>query len=361
MSVKSLVADPEFQKLSPQEKQAALGAVDPEFKNIGVNEVDRVVQAIGGQSNRKLFGMIPVTQKAYALQDKAEQGLNMLADAVPKPPTPTGNLALDVAKGAPSILAESALRTAAKVAPAFVSPEAIGMEAAGPAIRGALSLARPAAATAANTLEGLSGLENRAPGALMKAANDPTLMFARGRKAAGPLYDAAREKSAGESIFAGMYKPHDIVDTAKAYLAKGGTLEPDEALMARKAVGKLIKKGDVVPDELFKLKEKLDSMAKASSEISAADALHQRGVQAEQLRKLLPQNKYGGTSRLATAGLFFRNAIRHNPLMTAVETAAFSPAAQGALYTAGGLAARSLGLSPGAVAAAFRIQPRKKE
>jgi hypothetical protein len=51
MSVKSLVSDPEFDKLSPQDKQAALSAVDPDFSTIGVNEVDQVVSSIRGPSS----------------------------------------------------------------------------------------------------------------------------------------------------------------------------------------------------------------------------------------------------------------------------------------------------------------------
>lgn len=55
MSVQDLIADPQFQQLSPSDKQAALAGVDPEFKNIGVNEVDHVVQSIGIQPQKPSF------------------------------------------------------------------------------------------------------------------------------------------------------------------------------------------------------------------------------------------------------------------------------------------------------------------
>lgn len=52
MSVKSLVSDPEFEKLSPEEKQGVLSSVDPDFKGIGINEVESVVNGIKGTYNK---------------------------------------------------------------------------------------------------------------------------------------------------------------------------------------------------------------------------------------------------------------------------------------------------------------------
>lgn len=66
MSVKTLIADPEFSRLSAEEKQGVLASVDPDFQNIGIGEIDSVVNGIRGSATPKPSGysIPPLIQKA---------------------------------------------------------------------------------------------------------------------------------------------------------------------------------------------------------------------------------------------------------------------------------------------------------
>lgn len=94
MSVKSLVSDPDFEKLNPQEKQAALASVDPDFANIGVDEVDPVINQIRGPVEKpksKLDMITDIKQRSgfdlspigllQSASDLAQKGSNRLGEA----------------------------------------------------------------------------------------------------------------------------------------------------------------------------------------------------------------------------------------------------------------------------------------
>lgn len=249
----------------------------------------------------------------------SSQGLNQIADAIPAA-EPTGNMVRDIALNTPKIAAQ----TLAETAPSFVSPAAILTAGAGQAVGAA---ARPLASvgkTVARQLEEVSGIAPKAEGALVAQFKDPKTITAS-KNAAAKLYEAAKaelEKSA--NIFSGMYKPEEIIDTAKAYIAKGGTLEPSEALVYRKAIDKLAKSGRYVKDELFALRKEADAMAKASKNIAEADPTFVKGMYGEAMRNFFPQNKLGGASPFKA----LLAASMPTPLAP-ITGGLFSPAVQG--------------------------------
>jgi hypothetical protein len=337
MSVKSLVSDPDFDKLSPQDKQAALSAVDPDFSKIGVDEVDQVVSSIRGPAalpdNR---GMIRKGWDALAIpEQKSREGLKMLAGYVPNP-EPKGNLSLDLMKGTPKIAAD----TLAEFAPSFISRGSIVTGGATKVAGEMAPLAKMALRSIGQQGEDLSGIAPKAAGALESAYKDPTLILSKGKKAAGAMYEAGKaEIQQGANIFKGMYKPEEILDTAKTYLEKGGALEPAEALTARKAVDSLMKSGRYVKDELLAMRDTFDEMAKASSNIAKGDAVYQRGVKAEALRHVFPQNKYGGASAFK---LGIMTALENMGGIGKAAMLGISPAVQGVAATAAGVGARQV-------------------
>lgn len=202
-------------------------------------------------------------------------------------------------------------------------------------------------------LESASG---SVPGSLNAAYNEAGLILEKGTSAAKPLYEAAKSEfpSAFKNVrglnpFKGLYKPDEIVDAAKIVLDKGGKLEPSEALTARKAVDKLLRKKEVVADELIPLRETLDELAKASKNIAKADPMHQRGRMAESLRNVIAQNKYGGASAfkmgiypaLAGLGGFVGGPVGAG-IGAAVASGLLSPAVQGVAATGAGIAGRNI-------------------
>lgn len=288
-------------------------------------------------------------------EKKSREGLQMLAGMVPKP-EPTGNLPMDLLKGAPRIAAD----TMAEAAPGFVSRNAILGSAAGealgagaPAIKGVLrSIGRQG--------EEMSGIAPKAEGALEAAYKDPTLIFAKGKKAAGGFYEAAKDdlnaakdtyratSQAGDGvvnmektkdIFSGKYQPHDILDTANKFIEGGGKMEPAEALKVRKAIDIMLKSKQNVPDELYKMRDIYDGIAKSSDNLAAGDAAYQRGIQADALRNVFPQNKYGGASAFKSA---VAAAVAKIPGGQLLAAPMFSPMTQGALATGAGVATRAL-------------------
>lgn len=263
----------------------------------------------------------------------AQRGLNSIAGAIPNP-EPTGNLPLDLAKGAPRIAAD----TLAQAAPSFVNRASILTAGAAQAAR----IASPAVAAVGRGLgTQLESMTGAKPGALKAAWNDASLIFSKGKGAAKPLYEAAKQElPEGANIFKGMYKPEEIIDTAKEYLGKGGKLEPAEALMYRKAIDSLSRSGRYVKDELFAMRSEADAMAKESSNIAQADPMHQRGVYADSLRQILPQNKHGGASAFKMG---IMTGLEQMGLPGKVALAALSPAAVGTAATVGGAVSRFAG------------------
>lgn len=271
---------------------------------------------------------IGIPGKAYEALNIPSQlsrkGLGMIAEAVPAV-EPTGNVVRDVALNYPKIMTEAV----AEVAPKFVDRASLLTAGVLGTARAATPLIKGAGGLVGKGLEALSGLEHQTPGVLKEAAKDATLFFSRGKEAAAKLYEAAKNGTQF-NIFKGLYKADDIVDTAKAYINKGGVLEPTEALMYRKAVDKLMKSGKIVKDELIAMRQEADAIAKQSDLVAQADPLYVRGLRAEALRNLLPQNKLGGSSAFKTGIAAFTGPL--GVLM--------SPLAQGAAATAAGVGAR---------------------
>lgn len=258
----------------------------------------------------------------------SRRGLDYLAGAVPKP-EPTGNLPLDLARGAPRIAAE----TVAEGAPKFIDRMALLMGGAGKVLDAARPLGSMAGRAIAGEAESLTG---SVPGSLRGAWNDATLMFGKGKAAAGPSYELAKTQApAYANLFEGMYKAPEIIDKAKEYIAKGGVLEPTEALIYRKAIDAVAGSRNIVKDVLYPMRDTADAMAKESPAISEGDRLFQRALQSESLRRLVPQNKYGGSSAFKMALMAFLHKAG-GPLAAGL----LSPALHGLAATGGGLAAK---------------------
>lgn len=266
-------------------------------------------------------------------EQMSKQGLGQLAEMVPKP-EPTGNLPMDLIKGAPRIAAESV----GEAAPGFVSRGSILTAGASKALGVATPLVKAVGRGLGTQMESLTGA---VPGSLRAAYNDAKLMLAPGKSAAKPLYEAAKDElPEGANVFKGMYKPEQIVDTAKDYLGKGGKLEPAEALIYRKAIDSLSKSGRYVKDELFAMRGEADAMAKESDAIASGDKMYQRGRFADSLRNILPQNKYGGTSAFKIG---IMAALEQMGIPGKIALAAMSPAAAGVVSTGAGITARAVG------------------
>lgn len=335
-------------------------------------ELEQVFSSMGGEPQQPAADQRSLGRKAWdALaipEQMSREGLEMLAGMVPKPeprgkrgtlekvlsplilgttrpqdipdhPLAQEGVIQDVLEGAPRALAD----TMAEAAPGFLSRASLLT--AGLA-KGASKLA-PAAKTVMRAIgaqgEEMSGIAPKAAGALEAAYKDSSLMLSKGKKAASPLYEAGKaELDEGANLFQGMYKPEEIVDAAKSYMQKGGKLEPAEALMVRKAYDSLLKSGRYVKDSLFEGRAVADEAAKASGNIAGADAAFQRGLKADALRNVFPQNKYGGASGFKTA---LATALTQIPGGKVLTAPLFSPATQGAMATAAGIGVRQ-GLAP---------------
>lgn len=224
-------------------------------------------------------------------EQMSREGLGKLAEMVPGS-EPTGNILRDLAVNTPKLAAE----TIAEAAPGFISRGSIITAGTLKAGKAAAPLIKSFGRGLGKAAESISGLEYRTPGVLSEAAKDPSLFFSKGKKAASSLYEAAKGETGSSNLFKGMYKPEEIVDAAKEYIAKGGKFEPSEALVYRKAIDKLMKSGRYIKDELMALRSEADQIAKQSESVKMADPIYSRGVKAEALRQPFAQNKTGGTS-----------------------------------------------------------------
>lgn len=259
-------------------------------------------------------------------EQKSREGLRMIADAVPKP-EPTGNLAMDLAKGTPRVLAD----TMAEAAPGFVSRGSLvtagalkGVKAAA-AVPSIVKAVKGTGATVAKSAEALSGLEHQTPGVLTEAAKDGTLIFSKGRKAAGEMFDNVVNKSniRPEFMRAPAAKTVDLANEA----LDAGTLTPEEALWARRALEKV--KGTYTKDVFRGMRDAFDKVAKNIS--AEADAAFTRAVKGEALRSLIRLNKTGGASAFnLVLGMMTGGA----------SLAVTSPAVQGAIASLLGLGGR---------------------
>lgn len=314
-------------------------------------------------------------QKAWSAlawpEKKSREGLQMLAGMVPKP-EPSGKPGIfeaavrsqfpmltsfvqpgviqDLGEGAPRIAAD----TMAEAAPGFISRGALLTSGAAEALPAIAPVAKSVLRSIGAQGEEMSGIAPKAAGALEAAYKDPTLIFSKGKKAAGEFYEAAKDElNAGKDtfratsvspdgvanmektkdVFSKMYKPQEILDKANEFVDGGGQLEPAEGLKVRKAIDILLKSKQSVPDELYKMRDFYDGIAKESENLSAGDATYQRGIKADALKNFFPQNKYGGASAFKSMILKLTGGMAA-PLL--------SPAVQGGLATGAGLGAQAI-------------------
>lgn len=286
----------------------------------------------------------------------AKEGLGAVARGIQKyypSAEPTGNLPRDLALNAPKAMAESVAETAAKVVPPFVSRGSILTAGA---LKG-LQYAAPVGEMIAKGAEGVSGLEYKTPGVLTNAFNKSSLLFGKGKAAAGEIYDAVLNRANLRPAIAEELDPQKLIKIASKAL-KDGTLNADEALVARQATD-LAKKGTVAGNFLAK-RAGFDAVAKPLT--AEADAAYQSGRLSDALRQPLAVNKGGGTSigKMAVAGLVggagghVRGGEKQGAL---VANLAMSPLAQGAVATGLGMAIRN----PEAAAGLVGAYPAVKE
>lgn len=300
----------ESQSASYQEQpQSAMSGSFPEARNI-------------------LSSDASIPQKAWNLTQvpsrMASRGLKSIANVFPEP-EPIGNVPVDLLRDIPHVAAN----TLAQAAPGFVDRASILTA----GVAKTLQAARPVGSLVGRGIaRQAENVTNAAEGSLAAAWGDSTLIFSKGRKAAGKLYEAGKaELEQGASIFKNMYKPDEIISAAQKYLSRGGKLEPAEALVYRKALDVVGRSKGVVKDSLVEMRDIADKAVKASTNMSAADKAYQRGLYAESLRRLVPQNKYGGSSAFKMAMMgFLTNAL--GPAGAGI----LSPIAHGTIATVGG-------------------------
>lgn len=280
-----------------------------------------------------------------APEKMSREGLSQIAEMTPESigGPMTGNRFADVARGTPKVIAE----TLAETAPEFVSKAAMLTAGAAKAAKVGAPLAKAVIRGFGKQAEQISGA---APGSLEAAYKDSTLIFDRSKKAASPLYEAGKaEIPKGTNLFDGMYKPEQIVDAAKEYMAKGGKLEAPEALMYRKAIDSLLKSKRYIKDALLADREVADAIVKTSENLSKADSTFKRGIMAESLRNIVPQNKYGGASAfkmgIMTALEGMARSGNTGKVAARLIGASISPAVQGVTATGAGLVGR-YGVAP---------------
>ena len=227
-----------------------------------------------------------------------------------------------------------------------------GNEAAGAAIGAAMPAVNAVAGTVGEGLEGLSGLEYKTPGILRQAANDASILFGPGKKAAGAAYETIKDDLNVRPAMLTGTSAKELVDLGK-YALEQGDLSPQEAIIARRALDD--KFGSIPATTANYLRPKFDAVAKTIS--AEADAGFKKAIKSEALRKILAINKGGGTS----IAKFFLGELTDKSLNVVA-----SPIVQGAAATATGLAGRAIEATPSylrgaAVSPALRALQKQRD
>lgn len=257
----------------------------------------------------------------------ASRGLNAIAAAIPEP-EPTGNIPLDLVRDIPHV----AVTTMAEAAPGFINRASLLTAGAAKGLQTMRPVGNVVGRGIANQWESLTG---SMPGSLPAAWNDASLIFAKGKQAARPLYEAGKTGSKTAENLRKIPLKEDFINVAEK-LAEKGKLPPESALEGRKIAGKLLSKGGgrYTEDYLRGLTDKFGGIAKSNESISEADRVYRRGLMAQSLRNLFPQNKYGGASAFKLA---IMAALKSMGVAGQLAGAAISPATAGVTATAGGL------------------------
>lgn len=309
------------------------------------DEIRAAVKTQGPVSPNK--GLLRKAWDAASVPSRlAESGITQLSNYIPEPPEPTGNLPLDVALGAPSILSKSGTQAIGKVAASQVDPLSI-------ATAGAARLAslgkgplKALLRTIGESGEEASGIAFKTPGALEAIYKDPSILLAKGKKAASELYEAGKAKNVSP-VLAKMKEIPDKMEyvTTARKLAQKKVLGRTEALEARKALDGI--KNRVRQDYYVETRKMLDDIVKESKEFSAADTAFKRGAIAENIRKIFPQNKTVGASpfRIFT-GMQMLDTI---PGAKYAVAPLLSPLVQGTAAASAGVASKGIGPVLGAL------------
>lgn len=283
-----------------------------------VSGVQRSVESPQEAPKKGIMDLLSLPEK------KSREGLNMIAEAVSPKQEVTGNMARDIAMNLPRIAAESLADTA----PGFISKEAL---LTGGALKG-IKLGAPAIKTvgkyAAKAGESISGMEYKNAGILKKMAENPKMLFAKGKDSASNLYEAAKKLGGEGGALSEIPEKKKMVEISYK-LAKKGKINPTQAFEARKQLSDI---KDTVTDGFFrKATAKFNEIAKPV--FSEADEAFSKGIQADEGRRLLPINKGGGTS-------IAKSAI--GTLMGVLPTVAMSPLAQSTAAAGLGAAAKAI-------------------
>ena len=221
--------------------------------------------------NRPLGGLGENLQGASGIvAGTAMAPLGMAQDAVKA----GGQAIHDRYPGMAGSMLGGALKYSANAIPA--SPKQLaGNEAAGAVIGAAMPAVNAVAGKVGEGLEGLSGLEYKTPGILRQAANDTSVLFGPGKKAAGAAYETIKDDlNVRPAMFATSAK--EIVDLGR-YALEQGDLTPQEALIARRALDD--KFGAIPQDTAKYLRPNFDAVSKTIS--ADADAAFKKAIRSE--------------------------------------------------------------------------------
>ena len=302
-------------------KKAALSSAPAPQPSVGDNAM-REVKEMGASSMPSLGSLTPtnpltIGKSAYQAMTGTPMGETDLGRDIrniPKIPGQMARSAYQSIRHPIKSFKERPIQTTMDVTTAV----GLGTAAARPFVRaGGSSLG--------SGLEAMSGLEHKTPGVLAEAYNDAGTFFGPRKKTAQDMYRRIEDKSAIRGEVRSIPDDVALVEQAKKILDEGGTLNPDEALQARKSMDKTKKHWN---ETYFNdQRKRFDAVAK--EKFAEADKTYVRARKAEGLRSIFPLNKTGGASAfkmaLLTAGL---------PVM--------SPASQGLAATTAGVVGRKI-------------------
>lgn len=333
---------------------------------------------VPAQPDSKLGTVKKVWDAAHVPAEMAEKGFNELSNLVPQP-EPTGNLPLDVLKGAPSALAKTALEGAGKISSSFITPEAAIGGAVGKGI-GAVAktapvqkLAKGAGNLVAKGVEKFTGINPESTAAVFK--NPTKLVTAPTKGAVEKAYanseltkvtetiddiveaatsgDAASIRRAGNILR--RASPADKIKAGQKLLEGRKALDAQiEGLrqQARAATGKgksaLIQKMRAKYTMRTKLNEALDDIAPKHR---AADAVASQQAEVDTFRNLTLPGKVRFDS--------LEGVMRAVPGLPQVAGGVIG-AAGGAAQTAG-FVAKNIGQEAALVEAFRRLTNKKKK
>ena len=276
---------------------------------------------------------------------------------------PTGNVLMDVARGTPKLLSE----TAAQTAPQFVSRGSIAMAGVAPLVSKTIGpVVKFIGKRGATAIE---GYQNIPKGTLAEAYKNPSIYLDKGAAEAGKAYRSAKEAAGAgsEGLFGEMKNLKDVssiklenVVNRALEMAKEGKLNPASAQSARKAIDEMYKSKSYSKEAVLELRKFFDSIAKSDEGLAKADIAYQRAIKADALRQLFPLNKGGGGSPFR---IFASSNLSNIPIVG--KPLAFisgSPALAGATAAGSGDVARTIAnpLNPLGVAALYKALHRKK-